>query len=75
MKQIHVELIQDDILCQKSKSNMERQVIYDTRDHQTATVSQSVNFNQVTAYFWINPNIDLESRLTEMKESLSQTSD
>lgn len=57
----------------------DRQAIYDTREHhnssQGPTVSQAVNFNQQSAYFWINPTIDLEGRLFTQKQTLTQSSE
>jgi hypothetical protein len=63
VKQIHIELIQEEILCQKGKHQA-------PLEYHTASVSVAVNFNQTSAYFWISPNIDLEERLLEIKEEL-----
>lgn len=38
-------------------------------------MSQSVNFNMQSAYFWLNQNIDLDEKLKQLKEQLSQASE
>lgn len=78
---IHMELIKEDILCQKVKSS----------DYRAASLSRSCaagpsknqmsisnslnnfNFNQQSSYFWVNPNIDIVEKLNILQEQINQS--
>ena len=60
--------MKEEILCQKQKIGSER---IDAKLNVNAAVVYNFSINN--AYFWVNPNLDLEAKLLEIKHQLTQT--
>ena len=77
-KAIHIELTKEQILCQKIKSSDYRAATLaracntgNKPGSSPAKEMSNINFNQHSSYFWVNPNVDIESKLYEFQSQIN----